>query len=151
MHGAKVKIRSWISSTNEKNGEQRWGCQLCMLRGVEWPGDCECGNRKVWKNVYYLCWGTQVKCVVLTVISRIHIMNGRPHGFVTEAVITVLWSYRRYVGSNKTKELSGRPWKKASLSGHSSEQNDGNYKTRRITRNQILSGDHPASVRSRSL
>ena len=38
-------IRSWISSTNEKNGEQRWGCQLCMLHGVEWPGDCECGNR----------------------------------------------------------------------------------------------------------
>jgi len=41
------------------------------------------------------------------------------------------------------KELSGRPWKKAPLSGHSSEQNDGSYKTCRITRDQILSGDHP--------
>jgi hypothetical protein len=36
--------RGWISSTNEKNGEQRWGCQLYMLLGVEWPGDCERGN-----------------------------------------------------------------------------------------------------------
>jgi hypothetical protein len=49
------------------------------------------------------------------------------------------------------KELSERPWKKASLSGHSSEQNDGNYITCRITRDQILSRDHLASIRSRSL
>ena len=59
--------------------------------------------------------------------------------------------YRRYVGSNEMKELSGGPWKKASLSGHSSEQNDGICKTCRITRDQILSGDHLASVQSRSL
>ena len=38
-------IRRWISSTNENNGEQWWACQLCVLRGVEWPGDCE------WRNI----------------------------------------------------------------------------------------------------
>jgi hypothetical protein len=55
------------------------------------------------------------------------------------------------MGSNEMKELSGKLWKEESLSGYSSERNDGSYKKCRITCDRILSGDHPASFRSRSL
>lgn len=93
-----------------------------MLLGVEWPGDCECGNRNSTERFLSFLLRDSGKVCGL---SRMQIMTGRPHDFVPAAVITVLSMYRRHVGSNEMKELSGGPWKKASLSGHSSEQNDG--------------------------